>query len=65
MKIEQVLYKMKTKAALEGKKGSKNLDDYKRVKEIPKTYRRSPAGSNKAKIAPENMPNHGHYPGVK
>ncbi len=61
----QVLYKMKTKEALEGKKGSKNLDDYKRVKEIPKTYRRSPAGSNKAKVAPINMPNNGHYPGVK
>jgi hypothetical protein len=61
----QVLYKMKTKEALEGKKGSKNLDDYKRVKEIPKSYRRSPAGSNKAKVAPINMPNNGHYPGVK
>ena len=61
----QVLYKMKTKAALDGKKGSKNIEDYKKVKEIPKTYRRSPAGSKKAKIAPENMPNNGHYPGVK
>ena len=61
----QVLYKMKTKEALEGKKGSKNLDDYKRVKEIPKSYRRSPSGSNKAKVAPINMPNNGHYPGVK
>tara|TARA_R110002012_G_scaffold30307_1_gene92173 strand:+ start:1229 stop:3055 length:1827 start_codon:yes stop_codon:yes gene_type:complete len=61
----QVLYKMKTKEALEGKKGSKDLEDYKRVKEIPKSYRRSPAGSNKAKVAPINMPNNGHYPGVK
>ncbi len=61
----QILYKMKTKEALEGKKGSKDIEDYKRVKEIPKTYRRSPAGSNKAKVAPINMPNNGHYPGVK
>ena len=61
----QVLYKIKKSSLKEGKKGSKNLDDYKRVKEVPQSVKRSPAGSKKAKIAPVNMPNQGHYPGVK
>ena len=57
----QVLYKLK-----KGKeKGTEDIADYKKVKSIPKSYRRSPAGSNKAKVAPINMPNNGHYPGVK
>ena len=57
----QVLYKLKKGKEL----GSDDIKDYKVTKEIPKSYRRSPAGSKKAKVAPENMPNHGHYPGVK
>ena len=57
----QILYKLK-----KGKeKGTEDIADYKKVKSIPKSYRRSPAGSNKAKVAPINMPNNGHYPGVK
>ncbi len=57
----QVLYTLK-----KGKKaGSDEIKDYKVTKEIPKSYRRSPAGSKKAKKAPVNMPNQGHYPGVK
>ena len=61
-KWQQVLYKMKTSAALDGKKGSKKLADYNIVKEIPKTYRRSPAGTKQAVKAPVNMPNNGHHP---
>ena len=57
----QVLYTLK-----KGKEvGSDEIKDYKVTKEIPKSYRRSPAGSKKAKKAPVNMPNQGHYPGVK
>ena len=57
----QVLYKLKKGEEL----GSEDIKDYKVTKEIPKSYRRSPAGTKKAKVAPVNMPNQGHYPGVK
>jgi hypothetical protein len=61
----EVLYKMKTQAALEGKKGSNDLEDYKNVKKIPKSYEAKPKGYRDAKKAPRKMPNNGHYPGVK
>jgi len=61
----QVLYKLKVSALNKGKEGSEDIKDYKVTREIPKSARRSPAGSKKAKIAPVNMPNNGHYPGVK
>jgi hypothetical protein len=64
-KWREVLYKMKTDAALEGKKGSNDLEDYKNVKSIPKTYSPKPRGYKDAKKPPRKMPNHGHYPGVK
>jgi len=57
----EVLYKLKKGKEL----GSEDIKDYKVTKEIPKSYRRSPAGTKKAKVAPVNMPNQGHYPGVK
>jgi len=64
-KWQQVLYKMKASAALDGKKGSKNLKDYDEVKEIPKSYDAKPTGHNDAKKAPVNMPNNGHHPNYK
>ena len=62
---KQVLYRMKVDAALDGKKGSKKLADYDIVKEIPKSYRRSPSGTKKAEKAPVNMPKNGHHPSYK
>ena len=41
---------------------SKNLDNYKKVRSIPKSYNRKPRGSKQAATAPENMPNRGAYP---
>ena len=60
-KWQQVLYKVKNL----DEKGSKDLEDYKKVKSIPKTYKRSPAGTKKAEKAPVNMPNNGHHPNYK
>ncbi len=64
-KWQQVLYRMKVDAALEGKKGSKNLKDYDVVKEIPKSYEAKPRGHKQAKKAPVNMQNKGHHPNYK
>ena len=64
-KWQQVLYRMKIDAALDGKKGSKNLKDYDVVKEIPKSYEAKPRGHKQAKKAPVNMPNKGHHPNYK
>lgn len=64
-KWQQVLYRMKVDAALDGKKGSKNLKDYDVVKEIPKSYEAKPRGHKQAKKAPVNMPNKGHHPNYK
>ena len=61
----QVLYRLKVSALNQGKEGSKNIKDYKVTKEIPKSYRRSPAGSKKSVVAPVNMPNNGHHPNYK
>ena len=53
------------------KEGTEKIDgqsldyDYDKVREIPKRYKPTPRGIKDAVIAPENMPNHGHYPGVK
>ena len=64
-KWQQVLYRMKVDAALDGKKGSKDLKDYDVVKEIPKSYEAKPRGHKQAKKAPVNMPNKGHHPNYK
>ena len=64
-KWQQVLYRMKVDAALEGKKGSKDLKDYDVVKKIPKSYEAKPRGHKDAKKAPVNMPNNGHHPNYK
>ena len=64
-KWQQVLYRMKIDAALDGKKGSKDLKDYDVIKEIPKSYEAKPRGHKQAKKAPVNMPNKGHHPNYK
>lgn len=64
-KFQQVLYRMKVDAALDGKKSSKDLKDYDVVKEIPKSYEAKPRGHKQAKKAPVNMPNKGHHPNYK
>ena len=64
-KWQQVLYRMKVDAALDGKKGSKDLKDYDVVKKIPKSYEAKPRGHKDAKKAPVNMPNNGHHPNYK
>ena len=58
-----ILYRLKEGTELiEGQ----SLDnDYKKVNSIPKSYTPKPRGIKEAVIAPENMPNQGHYPGVK
>ena len=60
-KWQQVLYKVKKL----DEKGSKDLADYKKVKSIPKSYKRRPAGTKQAIKAPVNMPNNGHHPNYK
>ena len=64
-KWQQVLYRMKQRSALDGKKGSSDLKDYDIVKEIPKTYAPTPRGRKQAVKAPVNMPNNGHHPNYK
>ena len=60
---KEVLYRLKKGTEL--KDGLSLDDDYNKVKKIPKTYVRKPKGLKDSKIAPVNMPNEGHYPGVK
>jgi hypothetical protein len=58
-----ILYRLKEGTEL--REGQSLDDDYKKVNSIPKTYTPRPRGIKDAVIAPENMPNQGHYPGVK
>ena len=60
---KEVLYRLKKGTEL--KDGLSLDDDYNKVNKIPKTYVRKPKGLKDSKIAPVNMPNEGHYPGVK
>jgi len=62
-KWNEVLYRLKKGTEL--KDGQSLDDDYKKVSSIPKSYVRKPKGLEDSKIAPVNMPNQGHYPGVK
>ena len=57
-----ILYRLKEGTEL---KDGQSLDDYNKVNSIPKTYTPTPRGIKDAVIAPVNMPNEGHYPGVK
>tara|TARA_R100001244_G_scaffold115184_1_gene85390 strand:- start:318 stop:2141 length:1824 start_codon:yes stop_codon:yes gene_type:complete len=56
----RVLYRLKSRSKI-----SNNLKDYKKTLNIPKSYLKSPRGTSDSKKAPVNMPNKGHYPGVK
>ena len=57
-----ILYRLKEGTEL---KDGQGLDDYNKVNSIPKTYTPKPRGIKDAVTAPVNMPNEGHYPGVK
>ena len=62
-KWNEVLYRLKKGTEL---KDGQSLDnDYNKVDSIPASYKRKPKGLRESKIAPYNMPNNGHYPGVK
>ena len=62
-KWKEILYRLKKGTEL---KDGQSLDnDYNKVNSIPKSYVRNPRGIKDSKIAPVNMPNQGHYPGVK
>ena len=57
-----ILYRLKEGTELvEGQ----SMDDYTKTDSIPKTYTPKPRGIKDAVTAPVNMPNQGHYPGVK
>ena len=57
-----ILYRLKEGSEL---REGQSLGDYKKVDSIPSSYTPKPRGIKDAVIAPENMPNQGHYPGVK
>jgi hypothetical protein len=57
-----ILYRLKEGTEL---RDAESMDDYTKTDSIPKTYKPRPRGIKDAVIAPENMPNRGHYPGVK
>jgi hypothetical protein len=57
-----ILYRLKDGTEL---RDAESMEDYKKVDSIPKTYTPKPRGIKDAVTAPENMPNQGHYPGVK
>ena len=59
-KWNRVLYRLKSNT-----KPSEFLNDYKVTRTIPKSYIKNPRGTKDSVIAPVNMPNQGHYPGVK
>ena len=57
-----ILYRLKEGTEL---KDAESMDDYNKADSIPKTYMPRPRGIKDAQTAPVNMPNQGHYPGVK
>ena len=59
-KWNRQLYRLKANTS-----PSKFLNDYKKTRTIPKSYIKNPRGTKESIIAPINMPNEGHYPGVK
>jgi len=61
----EVLYKMKIQPALEGKKGSSDLEDYKNVNKIPKSYKPTPRGHKRAAKAEITRKDKGAYPTSK
>jgi len=59
---KEVLYKMKIGPALDGKKGSGDLADYKNVKKIPNSYKPTPRGHKRAAKAERTRSDRGAYP---
>jgi hypothetical protein len=57
-----ILYRLKDGTEL---RDAESMDDYTKTDSIPKTYTPRPRGIKDAVKAPVNMPNQGHYPGVK
>lgn len=55
---KEVLYKLKANE----EKGSEDIEDYKKTRKIPKSYKPKPRGSKQAKKAPKDMANNGAYP---
>jgi len=53
-----ILYRLKDGTEL---KDADSMDDYTKTDSIPKSYTPKPRGIKDAVIAPENMPNRGHY----
>lgn len=53
--FSEVLYRLKSKTM------KKKIQNYDEVRSIPKSYKPTPAGHKKAKIAPKDMPNNGRY----
>ena len=61
--FKTILYRLKDGTKL---KDAKSLDnDYNKVDRIPSEYKPEIKGQKTAETAPVNMPNEGHYPGVK
>ena len=62
---QQVLYRLefKTYKQYQQKKGSADIKDYEEVKEIPKSYQRSPVGSKRAAQVEADRADKGAYPG--
>ena len=56
---------IKERSALEGKKGSSDLGDYKNVTKIPKTYKPTPRGHKRAAKAERTRSDRGAYPTSK
>ena len=54
--FSEVLYRLKSKTM------KKKIQNYDEVKSIPKSYKPTPAGHKKAKVAPKDMANNGAYP---
>ena len=61
--FKTILYRLKDGTKL---KDVKTLDgDYNKVNSIPSEYKPEIEGQKTAETAPINMPDQGHYPGVK
>ena len=58
-----MLYRLKDGTKL--RNGQSLDDDYKKVDSMPKSYTPTPRGIKDAVMAPDNMKDNGHYPGVK
>ena len=60
--FKTILYRLKEGTKLKDVKG---MNDYNKVNSIPSEYMPEIEGQKTAETAPINMPNEGHYPGVK